>query len=70
MSKVPLPQSRIPSAPVPVRSQAGLGKDASRRPPPRESFRPRQSIAPGMVGTVAHTEQWDLGELNEEAEAY
>lgn len=72
MSKVPQPTSRIPSAPV--MSHAGLGKDATRRPPPprRESFRPRQSVALSTL-IAGHTEeagQWDLGELDEEMEVF
>lgn len=69
MSKVPQPTSRIPSAPV--LSHAGLGKDATRRPPPprRESFRPRQSVALSTL-IAGHAEQWDLGELDEEMEVY
>ena len=52
-------------------SHAGLGKDATRRPPPprRESFRPRQSVALSTL-IAGHAEQWDLGELDEEMEVY
>jgi hypothetical protein len=50
MSKIPpQPQSRIPSAPV--GSHAMLGKDATRRPPKRESFKPRSSIIPMMCSS-------------------
>jgi hypothetical protein len=65
MSKIPpQPQSRIPSAPV--GSHAMLGKDATRRPPKRESFKPRSSIIPMMIGTEYEGRpEWDLGEVDE-----
>jgi hypothetical protein len=66
----------VPSAPAPgparATTHAALGKDASRRPQ-RESFRPRTSIMPSMVGMHADhgleqedvKGQWDLGEVDE-----
>lgn len=65
MSKLPQ-QSRIPSAPVTATSHAALGKDASRRPP-RESFRPRTSVAPTMLMSTG-AQEWDLGGVDEGAE--
>jgi hypothetical protein len=67
MSKIPAyAQSRIPSAPTPVGSHAMLGKDASRRPPKRESFKPRSSVLPMMIGTEYQGRAgWDLGEVDE-----
>lgn len=75
MSKIPM-QARVPSAPAPAplrtATHAALGKDASRRPM-RESFKPRSSIMPSMIGmdmgaaVVLETEgeRWDLGEVDE-----
>lgn len=72
MSKIPM-QARLPSAPVGTNraaTHAALGKDASRRPK-RESFKPRSSIMPSMIGmdtgtvSVQEAERWDLGEVDE-----
>ena len=70
MSKIPM-QARVPSAPTPTSasSHAMLGKDASRRPK-RESFRPRSSVMPGMVGMSDAAPAWGLGEVDEGEEVF
>jgi hypothetical protein len=70
MSKIPM-QARVPSAPGPMSasSHAMLGKDASRRPK-RESFKPRSSVMPGMIGMNDVGPAWDLGEVDEGEEVF